>query len=61
LQTRFTRCVSTCQDDIRDKIGKGGMTPELQAEGEKCLAKCANSLIDKLPDLEKKIKNNMHY
>lgn len=59
MQNRFTRCVSTCQDEIRDKMGKGGMTADLQAQGEKCLAKCANGLVDKLPDLERKIKDNM--
>lgn len=40
-------------------MGSGGITQKLRAEGEACVSKCADNFIAKLPELEKRIKDNI--
>ena len=62
FQERLQRCGKDCEDKARDKF-KEGMSPSEQAalkKGlEECGIKCADSHVKLLPDMAKRIKENL--
>ncbi|XP_064484868.1 protein FAM136A-like isoform X2 [Ornithodoros turicata] len=60
FQDRLQRCVMQCQDSIRDKVGPNttdAQTHEYKNEFDGCVVKCADSHIDLLPHMLKRMKH----
>ena len=56
---RLERCVLQCQDDIKDKIGANTNESQMSSftsQFEKCVVKCADTHIDLIPNMLKKMK-----
>lgn len=59
LQDRLQRCIMTCNDTIRDKMGSGANQSEVSKytkDFEICAEKCVDSHLDIVPNTLKKIK-----
>ncbi|WAR02349.1 F136A-like protein [Mya arenaria] len=57
FQGRIGRCTQQCTDNARDKLKPGqSPTPEVQKEFETCAKACVDTYVNKIPDLEKRIK-----
>ena len=59
FQSRLQRCAMDCQDRVRDKVSPSATEDELsrhKGELEKCVVKCADSHIDLIQPLLKKMK-----
>lgn len=59
FQNRLQRCIMTCNDTIRDKIGPNPTDSEVskyQREFEGCATKCVDSHLDLIPNILKKMK-----
>ena len=53
------RCVLQCQDTIRDRITPGATEEQLgvfKKDFEQCVVKCADTHIDLIPSILKRIK-----
>ncbi|XP_050396135.1 protein FAM136A [Patella vulgata] len=63
FQDRLQRCAMGCQDQIRDKVGPNTSENDMnkhKTELEKCVLKCADTHIDLMPGLVKKMKETLN-
>ncbi|KAK7477072.1 hypothetical protein BaRGS_00031658 [Batillaria attramentaria] len=62
FQNRLQRCVLSCEDKIRDKISSTtneGDMAKFRKEVEACAVKCADEHVNVIPQITKKMLNNL--
>ena len=63
FQESLSRCVLSCQDDIKDKVTPNTPQSEIEkyrAEFDACAIKCCDSNVGRLPVLSKKIMDSLN-
>ncbi|XP_054167143.1 protein FAM136A-like [Oppia nitens] len=59
FQDRMERCVLSCQDQVKDKIGVNTSDDQIKGytnQFESCVIKCVDTHIDLLPNMMKKMQ-----
>ncbi|XP_064630932.1 protein FAM136A-like [Lineus longissimus] len=63
-QDRLQRCALECQDKIRDKVTPSTTEADMmkyRGEMEGCVRKCADTYVDLIPSLMKKMKETLSH
>ena len=62
MQGRLTRCAQQCEDECRDMVPPTGLQQDMgrvQEHAEKCLMKCADDNITRIPQVVARFKQSL--
>jgi 16S rRNA U1498 N3-methylase RsmE len=62
FQESLQRCVSQCQDDIKDKVSPTSSEADItrfRNDFEKCAISCCDKNIERLPSIAKRVKETL--